>query len=722
ADRFGLHPALLDSALHALLLTRDAGEGQRLPFAWDGVGLHASGASALRVRLTDTGTDQVAIEAADLGGQPVLSVRTLRDRPQDGTFHGPAASGETAADSLFLPRWLPRDAEPATTPQTVGVLGEGLSGLRGVDGLTVVRGDDLGTLAGLDPVPDTVLVDVRGTEAAGGREVRSVTARVLELVHAWLADERLAVSRLVAVTRGAAGPGGPTDLAASAVWGLLRTAQSEHPGRFGLLDVESDQDVAVGLALPADEPQVVVRGGIPLVGRLARMPAGDSDPATARAWDPEGTVLVTGDVAGLAGALVRHLVVDRGQRHVVLAARSDADREVLEQEAAAHGAEVAVAVCDLADAAAVRALVSELERPLTAVVYAEEAFDDDSGLISGLSAERLATVLAPKVEGAWNLHEATLDQPLAAFVLYSSITGIIGVPGRAGHAAADTYLDALAAYRQETLRLPGVSIAWGPWEDLGRSADAADARTGPFARIDVDRGLAMFDAATDATHASLVAIALRTPRSSGGLDSVPAMFRDLIGARRRSAAGITRTAADTAQQIAAMPPQNRIRHLTDLVRTQAAAVLGHNTPDRVRTDREFKQFGFDSLTAVELRNRLMAATGLRRLPATLVFDYATPGRLAEYLLDELCPQGADDTGPSVLTELDRLESVMAAAELDEVNRVGIATRLRQLLDRCSLAAGGQNGAESTSEADRIQAATTEEIFALIDDELGRRSN
>jgi polyketide synthase 12 len=437
-----------------------------------------------------------------------------------------------------------------------------------------------------------------------------------------------------------------------------------------------------------------------------------------RTWDRDGTVLITGGSGGLAGVLARHLVVDRGQRHVVLASRGGADPAGLCEELAGHGAEVVVVACDVTDAAAVCSLVGGLERPLTAVVHAAGVLDD--GMINGLTAERLESVLAPKVDGAWILHEATLGQPLAAFVLYSSAAGVMGAPGQGSYAAANSYLDALAGYRH-TLGLPATSIAWGAWQNIGMTAHSK-VRAEAGAGIAVEQGLAMFDTAIAAAPEVLVPLALRLSGGAGATDGlagpVAALFSDLIGARRRSAAGITRAHGGIAHDIAGLLPHNRLRYLVSLVRTEASAVLGHSSPDRIGPDQEFQQLGFDSLTAVEFRNRLMSATD-RRMPSTLVFDYATPTKLAEYLLGELSPRNEADEGPSVLAELDRLEAAMAAAELDEPSRAGVATRLRHLLDRWSLSSDARNG--DAVAAGSLEAASTAEIFAFIDNELGRRS-
>jgi acyl carrier protein len=394
--------------------------------------------------------------------------------------------------------------------------------------------------------------------------------------------------------------------------------------------------------------------------------------------------------------------VERGHKRVVLVSRSGANPGDL-------GDAVTAAKCDVSDAAAVRALVDGLDRPLTAVVHAAGVLDD--GVIARLTPERLDAVLAPKVDGAWHLHEATKHLPLTGFVLYSSVAGVLGTPGQANYAAANTYLDALAAHRQ-ALGLPAVSIAWGPWEEVGMAADSG-VRTGPLAPIPVAQGLAMFDTAAAATPALLVGMILRPGSGAGG--PIPPIMYELAGGRRQAAVG-GQTPATIAKDIAGLRPQDQLRYLVDLVGTEAATVLAHSATDTIGSDDQFKDLGFESLTAVEFGNRLSIVTGLR-MPSTLIFDYPTPAALAEYLRNELAPETGEVEGPSVLAELDRLEAAMATTAPDELTRTGITTRLRQLLDRLSATDNGSSADEADSVARRIESASTDEIFAFIDSEL-----
>ncbi|WP_239157704.1 type I polyketide synthase [Streptomyces sp. SID13726] len=368
-----------------------------------------------------------------------------------------------------------------------------------------------------------------------------------------------------------------------------------------------------------------------------------------RALDIEGTVLVTGATGTLGALVARHLVAEHGVRHLLLTSRSGTDAPGaadLLADLAPAGAEATLTACDTADREALRALLGSVpaDRPLTAVVHTAGVLDD--GVLSALDPDRLDTVLRPKADAAWHLHELTARQDLAAFVLFSSAAGVFGNAGQGNYAAANTFTDALAQHRR-ALGLPATSLAWGLWEErtgLTGHLEAGDVgrmrRTGVTA-LDSARGLALFDAALTAVQPLLVPIALDRAalRRQARSGSLPALLRGLV-----RTAPARRTAADTAapadaghtlaQRLAGTTPGEADRVLADLVRGHAATVLGHESATAVDLDRAFRDLGFDSLTAVELRNRLSTATGLR-LPATLVFDHPTPQRLASHLRETL---------------------------------------------------------------------------------------
>ncbi|MFJ9031570.1 type I polyketide synthase, partial [Streptomyces sp. NPDC102274] len=751
AAAFGLHPALLDASLHASLLAGDGdgdGGGGGLPFSWVGVSLHAVGASALRVRLAPVGKDAVSVAAADASGQPVVSVDSLLVRAVSRErLNGPGGAGR---DSLFGVEWTPVTAmaEP-DAPESVVILGPDAFGLAGVlakDGTsgTSVEAyvDPASPAAGDTPVPDVVLVPVLGepdgaeADAVPG-SVREVVSRALGQLQWWLAEERFAGSRLVFVTRGAVAVdgGAVADLAAASVWGLVRSAQSENPGCFGLLDLDPADDAAawapLARALGSEEPQLVLRGGEIRAARLDRVtlpepvtPAdgetGDGQ-ATGESWERGGTVLITGGTGGLGAVLARHLVAERGVRQLLLLSRRGPGAEgagALVEELERLGAEVTATACDVADREALAEVLAAVPaaHPVSAVVHAAGVLDD--GVIGSLTPERLVTVLRPKVDAAWHLHELTRDLGLSAFVVFSSVAGVFGGAGQGNYAAANTFLDALVACRRAE-GLPGVSLAWGPWDQAGGmtgSVSEADmlrlARSG-MPPLSVEQGVTLFDAAVTGSRALVlpVRLDLAALRAQG---EIPALLSGLIRTpSRRSATAAPRSAESLGQRLTGLTDEERRDVLLTLVRDQAAVVLGHADGTAVGASRQFQELGFDSLTAVDFRNRLNAATGLR-LPATLLFDYPTPAAVVDHLHSQLVTEEVTGAG-SVLAVLDQLEKAITEMTVDAQEFKHVAGRIEVL--RTKWAALRQESANGSGEFD-LEAASDDDVFALLDDELG----
>ncbi|MGW2162275.1 SDR family NAD(P)-dependent oxidoreductase [Nonomuraea sp. NPDC001699] len=441
-----------------------------------------------------------------------------------------------------------------------------------------------------------------------------------------------------------------------------------------------------------------------------------------RRWDPDGTVLITGGTGGLGAEVARHVVAEHGVRHLVLTSRRGLDAPgaaELRAELIAHGADVTIAACDVAERDQVAALLAQIpvNHPLTAVIHAAGVLDDAT--IASLTPERLDAVLRPKVDAAWHLHELTADHDLAAFVTFSSLAGVMGSAGQGNYAAANAWLDALMAQRHAD-GLPGLALAWGLWEQAtgmtgGMSqADIQRMTAAGMPPITTEQGLALFDAAIGSDLPLVAPVRLNPP--SVPQERIPPLLRGLMrGARRTaSAAGSVGTTEALSRRLAGLTGPKRVRLLVDLVRAQAAAVLGYPDPAAVEARREFRELGFDSLTAIELRNRLNTATGLR-LPSTAIFDYPTPTVLAEHLLDAIAPEEAKEAGPSLLADLDRFETALAGDAIDEITRNGIATRLRQLLSTVS-----GTGSETSEFAvdDMLESASAEDILGLIESELG----
>ncbi|MFC9324588.1 SDR family NAD(P)-dependent oxidoreductase [Kitasatospora sp. NPDC057015] len=1030
AAGFGLHPALLDSALHAVVGVLRDSDALEIPFAWGAVALYRSGARTLRVRVRAAGPDAVTLLAADDTGAPVAEIGALTLR----------AAAPAEADSLHRLDWVPLALpETASADDAWSLLGED-EPLRAA--LAAATGRPVPAHPAARPP-----VGGRGTVLAPVRDAASA----LDLLHAWTADERLADTRLVLLTRHAVATHDGEDVpdpAAAAVWGLVRTAQAEHPDRFVLADLDG---AAAGAALPAalatGEAQFAVRGEEVTVPRLARVRAADTlaPPPGSAAWrldtetpgaldslrllpapeadrplaagevrlalraaglnfrdvlitlgmypggarigaegagivletgpgvtalaagdrvmglvqgtlgpvavtdhrlltripagwgfaeaatvpvafltayhglydlaglrpgesllvhaatggvgqaavqlarhggsevfgtaspgkwdtlraqgladgriastrtldfeeefraatggrgvdvvlnslareftdaslrllapggrfvemgktdqrdpaavaaahdgaaylafdlfdvDPArigeiltelaalfesgairplpvhaqdvrqapqalrrlsqarhtgklaltlpaapaaaGTALVTGGTGTLGRLIARRLVVRHGVRHLLLTGRQGPaapGATELAAELTALGAEVTIAACDVADPEAVAALIAAVpaEHPLTVVVHAAGVLDDT--LLDSLTAERLRAVQQPKAGGAQALHRATEHLDLAAFVLFSSAVGLLGNPGQANYAAANTQLDAIAQHRR-VRGLPAVSLAWGHWAEAGGmaaklSAAEADrlARTG-LAPMATEHALALFDAALDSPYPALAPA--RIDPAAAGADRPAPVLRGLVKARprRASAPGADGPAA-LLRRLAGKSAAEQQRVLLALVRSTAAAVLGHPDAEAIRPQIGFMEAEFDSLGAIELRNRINAATGLR-LPTTVVFDQPTPVALAAHLRERLAPEPAaptaleHPTGPDLLAELDRLEASFAQAAADDEARSRAVERLAALLS----ALGGRPAAPVEDITEQISAVSNDDIFDFIDNELG----
>jgi mycoketide-CoA synthase len=955
---FGVHPVLLDAALHAAAVTHD-GAGVALPFSWQGVSLHAAGASAVRARIAPSGPSAVSVELADGLGLPVLSVASMVARPVSQQQLMAAASGSNA-DRLFELVWSAASAASHAETPSYEVF-ESLP----ADG---------------DPLAATYLR----------------THDVLAALQSWLSEHDSGM--LVVSTRGAVGLPGEdvTDLAGAAVWGLVRSAQTEHPGRIVLVDSDVPlSDTTVAQVLAVGEPQVLLRGETVYIARvhgsravdgvlappgdgpwrlglstagtfenlqlepvpnadaplepgqvrvamraiatnfrdimitlglfthdaliggegagvvveigpdvtefavgddvygflpdgsgtlvagdvrlLLPMPSdwsyaeaaaisavfttayyafvhladvksgqrvlvhagtggvgmaavqlarhfglevfatasrgkwdtlramgfdddhiGDSrtvefedkfrgavgdrgmdvvldslagefvdaslrlvapggvflemgktdirDPGVIaehypgvryRAFDlfepgrnrmhqymlelaelfdagvlrplpvttfdvrrapaalrylsqarhtgkvvltmPDawaaGTVVITGGTGMAGSALARHVVANHGARNVVLIGRRGPDAPgaaELVAELQAAGAAVSVVACDAADREALAKALADVpvQYPLSAVIHAAGVLDD--AVVTSLTPERVDAVLRAKVDAAWNLHELTRDAPISAFVMFSSLAGLVGSSGQANYAAANSFLDGLAVHRRAQ-GLPAISLGWGLWDqasDMTGGLDAAGrarlARTGVKALSSAD-ALQLFDTAMVIDEPFLLPAHIDITALRANVAVVPPMFVDLVNAptRRRvdDSLAASKSKSALAQRIHGLPEDQQHAVLLDLVRSHIATVLGNTTPEAIDPDKAFQELGFDSLTAVEMRNRLKAATGLTLSP-TLIFDYPTPSRLASYFRTELA---------GVPQEIKNVPAVRATGD-DPIAIVGMACR------------------------------------------------
>ncbi|TJZ95689.1 acyltransferase domain-containing protein [Actinacidiphila oryziradicis] len=621
ADKFGIHPALLDAALQTGMFRASArgdADSDALPalaFAWNGVELHAAGATALRVRVVPSGPDALSLEAADEAGGPVITMGSLVSRP---VSMDQVHSSTAVAESLFRLDWteLPTLSFPAETPESATVF------------------------------------------EAGGGDGLEASDRVREFLAT--ADSK-ALSPLVIVTRGAMQVLGPEDVvdpAAAAVWGLVRAAQAEDPDRLVLLDLgPADELPELGTVLAYDEPQIAVRAGKLFVPRLARV----AEPASDVVFASDATVLVSGN-----GAIARHL----GQ----------------------SVANVVVADCDMSDREQVAALLASIpdEYPLAAIVH---SVDSGSNGSSAIDAVRHLDELTRAMDG------------LSAFVVFSSAAGVLGAAGQGDLAAVSAYLDGLVA-RRRAAGLPGVAVAWQP-------NDVSDVSALGAGRL--------LDSAIASGEALLVPLALdvRAVRAAG---AVPPVLRGVVSPGRQAALTGAAGGGGGARQrlverLAGLAPAEQMAALLDVVRGQVALVLGYGGAEAVPVDAAFKDTGFDSLTSVELRNRLRDATGLK-LPATLVFDYPNPQTLADHLRDEL--DLGDNTLARVTSKIADVEALIEGLSLDASTRSDIALRLRGLVTRCLGEPEPLDAATAEpTAAEQLEFASADEVMSFIDEEFGR---
>nr|WP_323187105.1 type I polyketide synthase [Streptomyces sp. NBC_00365] len=707
AGEFGLHPALLDAALRpAGLGALEGREG--LPFVWSGVELNGGGATELRARFTSARDNAVAVDLADGSGTPLGSVESLALRAVTlDHLAGPRL------DSLYWLDWIPAPHSGTTAPEREWAVldDDPLAEHLGERARTYPDLDSLRTaLRSGDPVPDvvTVVLNTAGT-------ISSLLGDTLALAQEFLAEERLGSATLAAVLCG----DGPRQ---AAVCALLRSAQQEHPGRFTVLEAHGDDGAgapprvlagALREALGSGEPWSAVRDAEALVPRLVRAPAHTPEPDSV-SYDPDGTTLITGGTGSLGALFARHLVATHGVRKLLLVSRGGEQADgatELRDELTALGAEVTLAACDVSDRAALARLLDGVP-DLTAVVHTAGVVDDCG--FTSLTADRIDGVLRAKADGALHLHELTQDRPLSAFVLFSSAAGVLGGGGQGNYAAANAVLDALARERRAA-GLPATSLAWGWWEQDG-------GMTGGLSQTDVQRltrsgmlplapaeGCALFDAALQRSEPVLVParLDLRRLRETAGSASFPSVLRALAPAPKRAAG----PGPDAVQaRLKNLSGDERSDALLILVTEHVATVLGH-TPAAVEPGRGFLDLGFDSLTAMELRNRLGEVTGLR-LPATLIFDYPSPLALARYLDAELGPDSIDGM-QDVHAGIDSLALLLASATPSEADRGHVVARLRALW------AEWNPGSGDALDHQDVADASADELLELLDDELGQ---
>jgi polyene macrolide polyketide synthase len=703
AQAFCVHPALSDSALHAALLSAGQSGEVGVPFSFSGVRLFGRGAGALRVRLARDAQDAqtMTLSAVDEQGDPVFAIAALQTRAIDQSQL--RAARNASHDSLYELEWVevPAPSLNGSRPH-VAVLGSAGVSVR-VSGIELEIHPDLPALENAieqgSPVPDIVLLQAAGTivERAGengqmqgvdGEALAGVVHRiaesVLESVQAWVASERLLEARLLVVTDRAVAVARDEapNLAQAALVGLLRSAQSEHPGRFGVIDLDDNgasRDALYG-ALATEEPELAIRQGALHAPRLVRLKA-RGEAARPQPVDFSGTVLITGGTGSLGALLARHLVRERGVERLLLVSRrgdeakgaSDLGAELREL-----GCDVQIAACDVSDKGRLGELLASIpdEHPLSAVIHTAGVIDD--GVIESLDGERLARVMAPKVDAALHLHELAGQ---AELIFFSSAAATVGSPGQGNYAAANAFLDALALYRRAS-GLSGASLAWGAWDQAsGMAGELSKADRARLERMGMkplsrEQGLELFDLASAHEGSLLIPLDLDTAslRAQAKAGLMPAVLRGLIRMPTRRASD---TKGSLARKLSQAPESEWDNVIAELVRGQVADVLGHASSAAVDPQRPFQELGFDSLAAVELKNRLGRASGLK-LPSTLIFDHPTPAAVAKYLRGAVAPGDGKESG--LEPGETEIRKVLSSIPLAQLRQAGLMEALMELAD------------------------------------------
>ncbi|MET8949105.1 SDR family NAD(P)-dependent oxidoreductase, partial [Streptomyces sp. NPDC004542] len=551
-----------------------------------------------------------------------------------------------------------------------------------------------------------------------------------------LADAAVDAS-LWCVTDGAVAVRDPAELASpsqSLLWGLGASLGLDQPRTWGgLIDVPGELDGRTARLLVAavrgdagEEDQLAVRAEGLFARRMVRspLPAGAAPRAAAARG---GTVLVTGGTGGL-GAHVARMLAQDGAEHLVLTSRRGPAANGVEEligELESLGARVTVAACDVADRAALAALLASLADgpPLRAVFHAAGQAQRIAPL-PDLDLEEFAEVGLAKMLGAQYLDELLAEVSLDAFVLFSSGSAIWGSGGQAAYGGANAFLDGLA-HRRRARGLTATSIAWGSWEGgmvdaelsavmrrMGAPAMAPSTAVGALRQI-LDHDESHVVVADFDWSRFVPAYTLARPRPL--LDEIPEVRAALAGGPDEDAPGSP--APELAARLAGMPKAEASRVVHDLVRSHVAALLGYDDPLTLDTRRAFEDLGFDSVSAVDLRSRLSTATG-RKLPSTMIFDYAGPAALAEFLLTELQPV-QEVRQPAVPEQLERLEAALTGLDAQQIEDERIVSRLQTLVSRLSETVAAQAGAAGTADVgQKLESASADDVFDFIDKELG----
>ncbi len=679
---YGIHPALLDAAFHAAsaLATTEAGEPM-VPFQIGRFTVVRPGIESawVHVRLGTGSTAEgmnVDVTLADDAGTVVAQVADLRLQ----RVNMQALRTEAPSEAFYRLDWRQTKLVSKTETAHAGIwVVVAIASSRLAVALSarlspVLRTDAAGlgtTLDHLANVAGVVCLWEPGADEPIPSAAQRLATEALSVVQAlqgrppmrlwWVTTHAIAIE-----------PAARIEPASSAVWGLGRTVMLEQPDlKCTLVDLEpgdeSLESLVQELSASDNENQIVWRAEHRYAARLVRAVATEAGKFTIPA---QSTVLITGGLGGLGQHMARWLA-GQGVEHLVLTSRRGLETpgasEIVE-DLAARGTRVTIAAVDVADRQTLLSMLEAIpsDEPLRGVIHAAGVLDD--GIFTEQTPERIARVFAPKVAGAWNLHELTRGQPLEFFVMISSVAGVVGSPGQSNYGAANAFLDALAWHRK-TQGLPAQSLAWGPWAEVGMAAELGTALQTRLSRQGIKaltptEGISLLGRALGRTEAQLVVVPLDVVAMGQTMgNAVPPIWRALVRSHSdQVSAGRPET---WFTMLAPLAPEHRAREVRRVVIEDVARVLSFGAPNDLSADRPLKEMGLDSLMAVELRNALGRRVS-RPLPATLAFDYPTVDAITQYLLKEIANQGA----PAAITK-----KPARASTVDEpIAIVGMACR------------------------------------------------
>jgi ubiquinone/menaquinone biosynthesis C-methylase UbiE/short-subunit dehydrogenase/acyl carrier protein len=482
--------------------------------------------------------------------------------------------------------------------------------------------------------------------------------------------------RLWFVTRSAVGVDGlcpEAGLSQATLWGLARVIALEHPELdCRMIDIDATstptaiQQLVAELTSSSLENQVVWRGARRRVARLA-LATSNVQPA---AFRDNASYLIAGGLGGL-GLLIARWMVERGARELVLCGSSEPTVAQLSEikRIEALGAHVTAYRADITDGAQVDKMLSKIQctlPPLRGVINAAGILRD--AVLARQDENGFRAVLSPKIDGTWNLHRATLNCPLDFFVLFSSIVALLGNPGQANHAAANAFEDSFAHYRH-ALGLPALSINWGVWTEVGAAAargfdSKLEASSTGLKSISPQIGLAAFERVLFSNSVQVVVTTADWSKMAQTYPHMRSFLQDVCSQATAREENKNTARASLRRQWECAPPQERRGLLQQRIRELLATVLGLDSPALIESDQVFANLGFDSLVAIDFRNRLANALG-HALPSTTLFDYPTLDKLTGFIVAEVFGLTIDHENRTSSTRTQDKRTMLDVASLSE---------------------------------------------------------